>query len=265
VVDIVLRVPDGHFRIGKIIVLRDNSLIFTVPNHAYTTATLLKFPIEASTNWQFRTIAKEEIGGGQATGCVVKLSMHASGFVQFSGKGLISGQEIDGRAKGMGVQTWSPDRPPQGPAFGITFSKLEGFEQLKAMSADSFVIDSSKEPLDDNGTHVYCYIRTKHDRRFIRYTGDAPHISMVHPSGHVIDLPVFIPPMDTFKGFFAFECFAMEVPFPNGVGFQIAGPTGNPTKTRDGRRISEGMVCFCPALKVPLTALSDLTFVKPVT
>lgn len=59
-----------------------------------------------------------------------QLSIHSSGFVQFSGKGIISGIDAQGKIKGMGLHS-NPLKTPisSGPTFGIQLWGLEdGFE-----------------------------------------------------------------------------------------------------------------------------------------
>jgi hypothetical protein len=59
-----------------------------------------------------------------------KLSIHRSGFVQFSGSGITSGIDPKtGQIKGMGIFTSPLDHPIKtGPTFGFTLWGLQGFE-----------------------------------------------------------------------------------------------------------------------------------------
>lgn len=78
----------------------------------------------------------------------VKLSIHKSGFVQFSGKGVISGVDNrTGKAKGLAIKI-SPLTSPinTGPTFGVSIWGPNNFEELtKKKWRNNYIIFNSKD------------------------------------------------------------------------------------------------------------------------
>jgi hypothetical protein len=52
----------------------------------------------------------------------LKVSHHPDGFLQFSGSGVRSGLDDQGRPKGLGVFSWPLTQPTFGPSFQLAFS-----------------------------------------------------------------------------------------------------------------------------------------------
>lgn len=67
----------------------------------------------------------------------LKLSHHPDGFVQFSGEGIVSGKDKDGKIRGIGVVSWPLEMPVRGPAFGVTIVGIKRF--VRAESIDENV------------------------------------------------------------------------------------------------------------------------------
>jgi hypothetical protein len=58
----------------------------------------------------------------------LKLSHHPDGFAQFSGEGIISGRDANGRPKGIGIMSFPLTLPPRtGPSFACAILGLEDF------------------------------------------------------------------------------------------------------------------------------------------
>ena len=74
----------------------------------------------------------------------VKLSLHRDGFAQFSGRGIRSGKDKNGKPKGLAIQMRRPFMYPiqTGPTFAITAWGLHSFERLrKRDAADALAFD----------------------------------------------------------------------------------------------------------------------------
>jgi hypothetical protein len=229
----------------------------TVPYHPAKKAFLLKGTVNYVT-WVPHTID----GGGalslstaidiaSADGKRIKLTHHPDGFIQFSGYGVVSGKEPDGKIKGIGVQSWPLLHGCRGPAFGIVVYGVEQFEQDRSIGGQKCLF--SQEELTvipgTNGLVLEGHYFPAMWRRFIQTAPDGSKtICIFHPTGNVLRLKVLLPPdRCPIGGFFGLDLFTHVVKFPGvSSGFVIGSSAGNIRKNEKGETLGDGLWCFYP-------------------
>lgn len=131
------------YKITSIYLLRDGSFKVDMPYFPYKEGLVIKFAPNYGT---FRSaISEGELKQTLSATNRPQLSIHASGFAQFSGPGILSG--IDGKtkyAKGVGIYSAPLSDPVRsGPTFGITFWGLHNFEKVSKLENSDLVITQS--------------------------------------------------------------------------------------------------------------------------
>ena len=237
----------------------DGSYYVTVPYHRAKKAVLLKQTVNYVTSVP-RTVDggdfvpdEQAIDIASADDARIKLSHHPDGFLQFSGKDLLSGRNPDGSAKGIGILSWPLSQGCRGPAFGVTISGVDDFEPADTgndslclfREADLTVIPGVG-PLVIEG-HYFPVMW----RRFVQTHADGTKtIPIVHPTGVVLNLRVLLPADKCpIGGFFGLEIFGDLGTFAGSLsesGFALSSSTGNVRLNEHGQKIGDGLFCFYP-------------------
>ncbi len=107
----------------KIIFGGDGSYYVTAPYHPHNRALVSRLTINYAAGAPFFSLSDAlDLAVFDDDQRRLKLSHHPDGFLQFSGEGVTSGRERDGRAKGIGTRSWPLQKPTMGPAFAMSFS-----------------------------------------------------------------------------------------------------------------------------------------------
>ena len=114
------------YKITSIYLLSDGSFKVDIPYCKYDKGIISRFTLEYGTGTHITT-ENEFFSASNRP----QLSIHASGLVQFSGKGVKSGVDGNGRIKGVGIKSLPLSNPiSSGPTFGIQVWGLKnGFEK----------------------------------------------------------------------------------------------------------------------------------------
>lgn len=99
----------------------------SVPYHAANEAHLMILTVSYDAGRRQEVALRDALDLAGLDDAKVKLSHHPDGFVQFSGHGVMSGKEADGRLKGIAVQSAPLDEIGAGPAFGICIADPVSF------------------------------------------------------------------------------------------------------------------------------------------
>lgn len=237
---IAVAFPDGQDRkVARIVVTGDSSINVLAPYHPIQTGRIVKL----------------EMPTGRFTGGIVphmrvpyadsisvdrpvKLSLHPSGFVQFSAaskerfeSGLTRPFLIP---KGFGVHSYPFTDPIEtGPTFGLMFNDigsceaLDGNEQVRIIRFDETEIDDT-EPHDGRSRHVYMvygYILPASLRPLIQRTPSGPvldyRFSALRPDWIVRYRTIELP---TRFAFLAICVGRSHVPKEGQRGWSISGP-----------------------------------------
>lgn len=195
---------------------------------------------------------REAVDSGEATAAKkeIKYSHHPDGFAQFSGAGLLSGRESDGKAKGIGILTWALEQPTMGPAFALAVNHAEEFLLETDDACENVTLMTHAPPSLTAARQLILegYYFPAVWRRFVYVRDGIPMLTIAHPCRAMLELRVlFPPPLCPLQGFLALDMydspFSDEVPPP---GFIFSGPTGNLRRNDQGELLGDGLFCFYP-------------------
>lgn len=194
----------------------------------------------------------------------VKLSHHKSGFIQFSGDGILSGREENGDPKGIGVQSWPLDTPATGPSFGITFWGLSDFQLAtpKDQAKLGIVFDLDDLPNGTENGFVLegFYFHPRH-RGSVKLFRGHQIVQIFHPSGRAMKLRVVManPNECDFPGLIGFDLRRETTSFSAPSGYVLGSSSGN-IRREDGERVGDALYCMFPA-EMTSDPRRDLNFV----
>jgi len=195
-----------------------------------------------------------------------KLSIHRSGFIQFSGQGIISGIDpVTGKSKGISVQS-SPLTHPikSGPTFTLVFWGLPSFEKFTKVKrrANTIVFEEDDlylryylehpgtdyESIDWDSFVIEGFFFGNEMLPHVKKVGEEYKITLKFPKfmvpGTVFTLKViFIENSPGFIGLLASRvCTSHE---GSETGYILSGPTGNIRKI-NGDTIGTAITCSYP-------------------
>lgn len=263
----------------KIIFGTDGSYYVTIPYHSAHKGLFFKYTANYTQSIQsaYGFSPMTEIGVSDET--IIKLSHHPDGFVQFSGKGLISGKDANGNIKGIGVMSWPLTHPVPGPAFTIRVWGMEDFEKDEVMSRSSQDIQTEEGAIGGEeyaldfkakGTQADIVMIEGHyfhpgARRFVQTLAvDQQIIFIVHPSGIIMPLRVLMAPNScAIPGFIGLAMWGehkrddfpeTNPKSPNTVyqeksGYSISSCTGNIRLDGNGDKLGDGICCVYPSIE----------------
>ena len=241
------------FKLCRIWFGGDGTYYVSSPYHPARKALLFKISVNfAKSSMDVSLDDAVDLGTTEDENRDLKLSHHPDGFVQFSGRGVLSGRYGDGRPRGMGVRSWPLARPTRGPAFGLTIRGVEHFAQASELPADAVVFReeevvhvSGEDALMLEG-HYFPALW----RRFIRRDRDGTYsTSIVHPSQAALQLKTLLPPpRAALQGFLGIELYSFESALEDqpSPSFILAGPAGELRRNLDGETVGEGIYCQYP-------------------
>ncbi len=214
----ILYVKDGvTYKLCRVSFRKDGSYFVTAPYHPFDKAAVMILTVNYAT--QDSVIAMEDavdIASLDDDKKRLKLSHHVSGLVHFSGQGITSGVDEEGRIKGIGVQSWSLDEPMGGPAFGLVIRGVEQFERHDGSPGQACVFqheDLTPVPGADC-LHLEGHYFPPSWQRFVRKEVDGSRsIAVVHPAGAVVRLrTIFASERCDLPGFIGLELYTTASP-----------------------------------------------------
>jgi len=253
---VVYEKGDESYKICKIMFGSDGSYYITSPYHPDHQALLTKMTVNYAK--QEMKVALEEaveVASLDDDDRRLKMSHHPSGFVQFSGEGILSGRNADGTIKGIGVMSWPLDKPTMGPAFGISIRDIERFEKANKIRDQKCIFkhDEISPVPEPYSLALEGYYFPPLWRRFIQSQSDGTKaISINHPAGVVLKLKVLLAPEECARpGFIGLEMYTMPDEEYMKGGFILGGPTGNLRKNEQGETLGDGIYCMYPRGEIP--------------
>lgn len=261
---VLLKREKASCKLCKVIFGNDGSYMVLVPYHPHKKCTMFKIPVNYTTSVNGEAVPyAETIDAGQVEDKEVKLSHHRSGFVQFSGPGVLSGKDEHGNPKGLGIQSFALDKPAVGPSFAVSFLGLEAYRQV-AQPLTGAVVFSEEDLAPVEGANTLIlegFYFPPPFRRFVKPSANRPMINFVHPTGSVMELAVVLAPTDSsWPGLIGLHLYPAVASFGTDVsGFIISGPTANVRINEKNDKVAEGIYCACPGT-IKLPRLRDLNF-----
>ena len=230
------------YKISAVYLSADGSFKLDVPYCPYKEAFLTKITpnYKSPTKRYLIKIAEQNFTSKSRP----QLSIHSSGFVQFSGHGILSGiDDKTGTAKGLGVFSSPLSTPVQsGPTAGITFWGVEFFEKLLSKRKTDLIIKESqiinRFYKDESSLNSYTFEFWVFSEKFEKYTKQSSfgeEVTLLFPQiPGVFTLPIIrLRNLSSFIGILPVRIntmFAEKVDF----GFNFGGPAGTDTPDRKG-------------------------------
>lgn len=151
---------DGFiYKVTSIYLANDGSFKVDVPYCKYDRGILVKLEANYDSDLQ-RTELIQEFSVKNRP----QLSIHSSGFIQFSARGIVSGiDKMNGEVKGMGFKSNPLDQPIwTGPTFGIQIWGLKESYEIVSNPAECDMIYHEKDfiirPIDSDNNKEKMYI-----------------------------------------------------------------------------------------------------------
>ncbi|NQT23306.1 MAG: hypothetical protein HQ579_07735 [Candidatus Omnitrophica bacterium] len=234
---IIIKKNECFYKISKVFFGKDGSYYVTVPYHKERKGWIWKFEKNFPSLNDFENMGTLHIPMSAAIDVassdenIIKLSHHPDGFVQFSGKGIISGKDPSGNVQGVGIHSWTLRDPAPGPSFVITINGVEDFEQVTNTKDKTAIIFSENAIVglsSQSGYVIEGFYFPKELRRFVYILKDGSKmIQLTHPSKCIMTMKVILPPEDSeIQGFIGLSINKSEI--KTGVarsGFFISAPT----------------------------------------
>jgi hypothetical protein len=247
---VVVKRAGRNHKICKIWFGSDGSYYVTVPYHsankAVITCATLNYaagPIQEVAVSDMLEVASLDDEGR------LKLSHHPDGFCQFSGHGILSGLDENGRPRGVGVFARALTHVANGPTFGLVFYGLQEFATCEVVGGDDVAFDAdSLIPLPGcDGFRIEGYYLRPEFRRFVETDNwGVRWISLIHPTTAVLRLRVVVAPKTCeFPGLIGLHMFPS--PCSDGEsGFSITGPGGNLRDNARGENVGDMITAIYP-------------------
>lgn len=265
---IVLQDRGELYKISKVILHRDGSFSLAIPYCEEEQGCVFKNYVDYDL-YKF-TIAKDQMIQKFSLDGHAKVTMHVSGFVQFSGKGITSGvDKTTGKIKGMGLFSSPLDRPIKtGPTLGAMiwglssgYLKFEGGDKdaLVFRDEDYYYRHTSKESYNCYLVEIFVFpgvmkIQVRQDlsglyiyNQFFQYRGKPGAIFKLRVI-YLIGFPSFLGILVTRS-----NAQIAESPY----GFQLSTPSGA-EEYINGKLMRPGMCAVYP----PPPFMSGLTSLK---
>ena len=258
---IVIYEKDGFsYKLCRIFFGADGSYYITSPYHPAEKAALMKVTVNYALSQA--TVCFEQaidIASAEDDDKRIKFSHHPDGLVQFSGQGITSGKDSEGKIRGIGVMSWTLDKPVIGPAFGISILGIEQFEKANRVKGEKCVFKHEElTPLPGADTFTLeGYYFPPFMRRFLQTAKDGSKtISVVHPAGFVLRLKVLMPneqcERQGFIGVELYKVYSGESDKSVTCQFIFSGPTGNLKENENGQTLGDGIYCMYPRREIPV-------------
>jgi hypothetical protein len=200
----------------------------------------------------------------------LKISHHPDGFLQFSGEGIVSGRDDQGRPKGLGIFSWPLPRPTSGPSFQIAFSDaIECGRPSKDRDGTIVFTEASIEHMRRNiaGLTVIGHYLPAIWREFIYRDGDGDYwIDLVHPNKQSIKhLRVILASVDAgYAGAIGLEAMPHSLEgVAEGPTFMLSTSTGNLRRNEDGDLLGDQLMCAYPPPDLATANVRSLNYEIP--
>jgi hypothetical protein len=239
------------YKLCKIIFGADGSYYVTIPYHSADKGIFLKCTVNYD-QFEMMIPVGDSLDIASSDEKRIKLSHHPDGFVQFSGQGLISGKDVEGNIKGIGVMSWPLAKPVHGPAFIIVAWGIEKLKHVYQVKRKSYIFHSHNlipNPRS-NGLILEGHYFPPEARRFIQIDADGTQvISIIHPVGIIMPLRVLLASNTcSLPGFIGLALYEDPVKFSAASGFAISGSTGNIRYNAKNDRLGDGIFCIYPLI-----------------
>lgn len=237
----------------------------SVPYHPHKKAVVFKTSVNYDTGEQLVSAKMfVDLAGYEDEGEThnLKYSHHTSGFIQFSGAGVLSGQNSDGSPKGIGISSWPLTNPVSGPAFAVTITAIDQFESVNKTDSDDVLFDSRVLGAHDGKFRLFFgfHYFPESWRRVFDVTPDGNFdLPVTYPDGRVLRMKPLLPSSKiALKSFVAVHCYAEVLRESLPCQIIFSGSTGNIRFNKKNQKLGDGIYYMYPDQSV--TAKKSLNY-----
>lgn len=265
-VGLAYRAPDGQtYKVGRFQVARDGSYYVHPPLHPEHRATLTKLTFNYARDEQ-EVVWEDaiDLAGITNPDHRLKLTHHPSGWVQFSGRGVLSGFDQPDQPRGMAVRSWPLTRPTLGPAWGLVVRGIRSFPARTSLLGTWQIWDDQRlsAPQGWNTLTVEAFCFPPLWKRFVTVSGGKPVIRVIHPAHVVYELDVhFVDPRCRLQNFYGLNAWATTDARSPDPYFSIGSSTGNMRRNDAGDVLGDGLIAMYPP--APIEVRRDLDYGMP--
>lgn len=232
------------YKLTSIYLLKDGSFKIDVPYCNYNKGSITKFRMRYGP--RYSEISEDRWVQEFTLTNRPQLSIHASGFVQFSGKGIISGiDKSTGKVKGAGLQSAPLTTPIQsGPTFSVQIWGLQHFDKKPSKSSEDFIYIEKDFTLRENmkggmpNTYLFegWIFPSELYSKYIKNVSGYEEITMIFPHYRPSPYAIFtlrVVRLYSVKSFIAILPIFTDTKFPikNNFGFIINTPSEQSRKS----------------------------------
>jgi hypothetical protein len=236
---IVLKKGVKQFKLFKIIFQTDGTYFITAPYHNCNSACLFKVIVDyrkstQTISWS-ETLDKMELDDEEHA---LKISHHPSGFLQFSGKNIRSGINTEGTPKGMGIQSWTHEKPAPGPSWGISIKNINFLKETTNVTHECLLVDTNAivDGIEFDDVIISGFFIPVMFAPYIFLENGIEFFSLTHPTG--VNLKLYIvraQSVDKCKGFFGIHFQFAKLNFAgNESGFIFSTSSGDTERDEHG-------------------------------
>jgi hypothetical protein len=253
----------------------DGSYFVCAPYHPLNTAILGKIQVNYARGKPF-TLSEAfdqalELATLDDSDQRLKLSHHPDGFLQFAGTGVVSGRTSAGVPKGIGVRSWSLDKPTFGPSFGVTMHRPELMSPEGDPESGDIVFNSEDLEImrfpvpgrDFQDLRFSGHYFPPRFRSFLRPGPDGYTMNIVNPESHVVlELKAVLASKECeFPGIIGLAAEPHELDV---AGYILSSSTGSLRRNRMGELVGLQLACLYPRPEdFPSGELPSLNYALP--
>lgn len=234
------------YKITSIYLLNDGSFKIDMPYYPYKNGLIVKFIYKYGPKNSI--ITENELRQKLSSTNRPQLSIHSTGFTQFSGPGVRSGiDKSTGLAKGVGVYSAPLDKPVEsGPTFVILFWGVKNFEKISKLKKDDILITQdnliNRPNSNSLGFNTYIFEGYVFHQRFEKYVwikNNREEATIGFPQyrespGAIFTFPIIrLKNHKSFIGILPFRTSTM-LPKKEESGFNFSGPGGSDSPVGNG-------------------------------
>lgn len=235
-------------KFAKLLFTGDGSYSLTAPYHSARKAVLFKTTVNYDTNEQLVSFSDavelSELDEGR-----LKITHHRSGFVQYSGDGVRSGLDDDGKPKGLGVFSRPLEEVGRGPAVNAGVQGMEELEETTKVSKHDLIVDIDELPKlpQSNGVMLELHYFKPPIRRFVfKDSKNRNRIDIIHPAGFIVPMFAISAPEDCeLPGLIGVELYGQQFGYGES-GFSLSGPGEKERVNEKGEKIADALGCIYP-------------------
>ncbi len=179
----------------------------------------------------------------------LKITHHRSGFVQYSGDGVVSGLDEDGNPRGVGVFSRPLDDVGTGPVFGAGVQGITELEETNKCSKHDLLVSVDEIPKwpGGNGVMLEIHYFKPAVRRFVYKDAQGRNrIDIPHPSGFIVPMyAIYAPDGCEYPGVLGIELYGQRFSFGDS-GFSLSGPGEKERYNESGDRLADVIGCIFP-------------------